>query len=91
MTRCAIPTDTRTDRHEEYAMKKVLWLIAGIGIGFVVAHQVNQTAQGKKFFASVDKKTKDFADSIVDGYRERETELRSVLGEAGDSISHLTK
>jgi hypothetical protein len=61
-------------------VKKVLWLIAGIGIGFVVAHQVNKTAEGKKFFSELDKKTRDFTDSIVDGYREREAELRDVLG-----------
>jgi hypothetical protein len=61
-------------------VKKVLWLIAGIGIGFVVAHQVNKSAEGKKFFAGLDKKTRDFTDSIVDGYREREAELRDVLG-----------
>ncbi|MCS5733245.1 hypothetical protein [Herbiconiux daphne] len=60
-------------------MKKVLWLIAGIGIGFLVAHQFNQTPSGKKFFNEFDKKTKEFSDSLVDGYREREAELRAAI------------
>ncbi|GAA2221950.1 hypothetical protein N1031_02420 [Herbiconiux moechotypicola] len=68
-------------------MKKVLWLIAGIGIGFVVAHQVNQTSGGKKFFAEFDKKTKEFSDSLVEGYREREAELRAAIADAGEKLS----
>ncbi len=72
-------------------MKKVLWLIAGIGIGFVVAHQFNQTSGGKKFFSEFDKKTKEFSDSLVDGYREREAELRAAIADAGDKVSKLSK
>jgi hypothetical protein len=60
-------------------MKKVLWLIAGIGIGFVVAHQFNETPRGKKFFSEFDKRTKEFSDSLIDGYREREAELRAAI------------
>ncbi|WP_066038723.1 hypothetical protein [Herbiconiux solani] len=68
-------------------MKKVLWLIAGVGIGFVVAHQFNQTSGGKKFFSELDKKTKEFSDSLVDGYRERESELRAAIADAGDKLT----
>ncbi|MFB2599781.1 hypothetical protein ACEXQE_18505 [Herbiconiux sp. P17] len=60
-------------------MKKFLWLIAGVGIGFLVAHQFNQTARGKQFFNEFDKKTKEFSDSLIDGYREREAELRAAI------------
>lgn len=67
-------------------MKKFLWLIAGVAIGFVVAHQVNQTAEGKRFFSDLDKRTKGFTESIVDGYRERESELRAVLSDVGDAL-----
>ncbi|MFB2556015.1 hypothetical protein [Herbiconiux liangxiaofengii] len=68
-------------------MKKFLWLIVGVGIGFAVAHQVNQTSSGRRFFSDLDKKTKEFGDSLVDGYREREAELRAVIADAGDTLS----
>jgi hypothetical protein len=72
-------------------MKKILWLIAGVGIGFVVAHQFNQTTSGKQFFTEFDKRTKEFSDSLIDGYREREAELRSAIADAGDKVSKLGK
>jgi hypothetical protein len=68
-------------------MKKILWLVFGVAIGFVVAHQVNQTAPGRSFFSDLDKRTKGFTGSIVDGYRERESELRAVLSDTGDALS----
>ena len=72
-------------------MKKILWLIAGVGIGFLVAHQFNQTKSGKQFFSEFDKKTKEFSDSLIDGYRERESELRAAIADAGDKVSKLAK
>lgn len=72
-------------------MKKFLWLVAGIGIGFLVAHQFNNTPKGKEFFKEFDKKTKEFSDSLIDGYREREAELRSAIADAGDKVSKLAK
>ena len=72
-------------------MKKVLWLIAGVGIGFVVAHQFNQTKSGQEFFKELDKKTKEFSDSLIDGYRERESELRSAIADGADKVSKLAK
>jgi hypothetical protein len=73
--------------NEENAMKKILWLVIGIGVGFAVAHQVNQTKSGKEFFSELDRKTKEFSDSLVDGYREREAELRDAISGAGDALS----
>ncbi len=62
-------------------MKNVLWLVVGIGIGFVVAHETNKTAQGKKFFEDLNAKTKLIGDSVVNGYHEREAEIRSVISD----------
>ncbi|MCU1482580.1 MAG: hypothetical protein JWQ19_3366 [Subtercola sp.] len=70
-------------------MKKVLWFSAGIAVGFVLAHQLNQTAQGKKAFGSIEAKVKDFSDAFVEGYHERESELRSAL--SGSTNSGATK
>jgi len=60
-------------------MKNALWLIVGIGVGFVVAHQVAQTAAGKRFFDDVNAKAHDFGDAIVGGYKQREAELRAAI------------
>jgi hypothetical protein len=59
-------------------MKYIFWLIVGAALGFVVAHKVSQTDQGKAFLSDVDKKSRDFRDAIVEGYRLREEELRSA-------------
>ena len=60
-------------------MKSFLWLLVGVAIGFVVAHQVNETPKGREFFSSLDKKARDFGDAVSDGYRQREAELRSAI------------
>ncbi len=59
-------------------MKSVLWFVAGIAAGFVVAHQVNQTTEGRRFFASIDAKAKAFGQAIAEGYHERDAELRAA-------------
>ena len=70
-------------------MKSALWLAVGVGLGFVVAHQVNRTPQGRAFFADLDARTREFTDGIADGYRSREAELRDGVGpheaDTGDS------
>ena len=59
-------------------MKQLFWLTVGVIAGFFVAHKVNQTEQGQAFFASIDAKTRDFTDALVEGYKEREAELRAA-------------
>ena len=60
-------------------MKNVLWLIVGVGVGFVAAHQIAKTPQGKQFFDDVNAKAHDFGDAVVDGYKQREAELRAAI------------
>jgi hypothetical protein len=57
-------------------MKYLFWLLAGVGLGFLVAHKVSQTEGGKAFFASVDSTARQLSDAVVTGYRERASELR---------------
>ncbi|UOE45225.1 hypothetical protein [Agromyces larvae] len=64
-------------------MKSVLWFIAGVAAGFVVAHQVNRTTSGREFFSSIDAKARAFGNAIAEGYHERDAELR-----ADGSASH---
>ena len=71
-------------------MKGVLLLVAWVAIGFVVAHQLNKTEQGQRFFADVDAKAKEFGSAVVDGYKAREAELRAAVAEAEEAIADLT-
>ncbi|MBN9141987.1 MAG: hypothetical protein J0H23_14320 [Micrococcales bacterium] len=72
-------------------MKGALLLIAGVAIGFVVAHEVAKTPQGKQFFDEVDSKAKEFGDAVVQGYKARESELRQAVANAQDAIDDLAK
>ncbi|MBX9717378.1 hypothetical protein [Microcella sp.] len=71
-------------------MKNAAWLIVGIALGFVAAHQVSKTPQGKQFFDDVDSKAREFGSAVVDGYKQREAELRAAVAEAEDTIADLT-
>lgn len=59
-------------------MKGVILLAVGVALGFVVAHQVAKTPQGRQFFDDVDARARDFGDAVVDGYKSREAELRAA-------------
>jgi len=72
-------------------MKGVLLLVAGIAIGFVVAHQVAKTPEGKQFFDDVDSKAREFGSAVIDGYKAREAELRAAVAEAEDVIADLKR
>jgi hypothetical protein len=71
-------------------MKSALWLVIGIGVGFLAAHQVSKTPQGKQFFDDVDTKAREFGSAVVDGYKQREAELRAAVAEAEDVIADLS-
>jgi hypothetical protein len=72
-------------------MKKLLWLVVGVGVGFVAAHQLNKTPEGRRFFEDVDEKAREFGSAVVDGYKAREAELRAAVADAEDAIADLTK
>lgn len=72
-------------------MKGVLLLVAGVAIGFVVAHQVSRTPEGKQFFDDVDSKAREFGAAVVDGYKAREAELRAAVAEAEEAIADLKR
>ena len=66
-------------------MKVLLVLATGIGIGFIVAHQVAKTPQGRQFFDDVDTRAREFSGALVDGYKQREAELREAVAKADDA------
>ncbi len=59
-------------------MKGVILLAVGVAAGFVAAHYVSKTPQGKQFFDDIDARARDFGDAVVDGYKTREAELRAA-------------
>jgi hypothetical protein len=66
-------------------MKGLLLLVAGIGVGFIAAHQVAKSPQGKQFFDEVDTKAREFGGALVDGYKQREAELRAAVAKSDDA------
>ncbi|HEX6366886.1 MAG TPA: hypothetical protein VF000_12145 [Agromyces sp.] len=71
-------------------MKSILWFVVGIAAGFVVAHQLNQTNQGREFFSSIDAKARAFGKAVAEGYHERDAELRADgAGSAGGAGASL--
>ncbi len=62
-------------------MKSIVWFTVGVAAGFVVAHQMNQTKQGRDFFSAVDAKARAFGNAIAEGYHARDAELRAEAGE----------
>jgi hypothetical protein len=72
-------------------MKGILLLAAGVALGFVVAHQVAKTPEGKRFFEDVDARAREFGSAVVDGYKAREAELRAAVAEAEDVIADLKR
>ena len=72
-------------------MKGLLLLIAGVAAGFLIAHTVSKTPEGKRFFADVDSRAREFGSAVVDGYKTREAELFAAVAEADDVISDITR
>ncbi len=52
-------------------MGKVLWLLVGVALGFVLAHQAARTEPGKRVFATVNGAVDEFTQTVADSYRAR--------------------
>ncbi|GGK85489.1 hypothetical protein GCM10007382_01820 [Salinibacterium xinjiangense] len=63
-------------------MKNLVLVFVGVAIGFLVAHTVSMTPQGKRFFDDVNSRAREFGSAVVDGYTSREAELRAAVDEA---------
>ncbi|TPW76340.1 hypothetical protein [Schumannella soli] len=72
-------------------MKSAFWLVVGVAAGFVAAHYVSRTPQGRALFDEIDEKTRGFGAAVVDGYRSREAELRDSIRDAEDAIADIAK
>lgn len=56
-------------------MERALWLLAGIGLGFIAAHYANRTEMGNRLFTNIDRGAKEFGEAVVQGYRSREAQF----------------
>ncbi|MFV0433549.1 MAG: hypothetical protein ACK5LO_06200 [Leucobacter sp.] len=55
-------------------MRKLQWLLSGVVLGFIAAHFVNQTAEGRRFFDRVNRGVEEFQRAFATGYREADDE-----------------
>lgn len=51
-------------------MRKLKWLFYGVILGFFAAHAINQTAEGQRLFARVNRGIAEFKKAFAAGYRE---------------------
>jgi hypothetical protein len=70
-------------------VKKILWLVVGAGLGFVAAQQLAKSPQGRQFFDDVNGKAREFGSAVLDGYKQREAELRAAVGDPGAALDDL--
>ncbi|WP_025132932.1 hypothetical protein [Leucobacter sp. PH1c] len=65
-------------------MRKLMWLLGGVVLGFVAAHFVNQNPEGRRFFDRVNRGMNEFSRAFASGYEAEadDTELADELEEA---------
>ncbi|AJM77793.1 hypothetical protein [Rathayibacter toxicus] len=62
-------------------MKNFVLVIVGLGLGFVLAHQISRTDAGARLFADLNRRAKELGDAVSEGYHQREAELKAAIGE----------
>lgn len=72
-------------------MARFVWFGFGVAAGFVVAHEVSKTESGKKFFATVDTKAKEFGSAVSKGFQDRDSQLRSALDQAKSKLDEFVE
>lgn len=55
-------------------MRRLKWLLGGVVLGFVAAHFVNQSPEGRRFFERVNQGAREFNDALQEGYREAQAD-----------------
>jgi hypothetical protein len=66
---------------EGIAVKNIVLIVIGIGLGFAVAHQVSRTEAGARLFEDLNRTAKELGDAVSEGYHQREAELKAAIGE----------
>ncbi|MFT4231732.1 MAG: hypothetical protein QM606_03015 [Leucobacter sp.] len=68
-------------------MRKLLWLSSGVVLGFIAAHFVNQTSEGRRFFTRLNRGLAEFNRAFSAGYHDAE----SVVGDAADDVEEALR
>ncbi|MBK0418171.1 hypothetical protein JD276_03900 [Leucobacter sp. CSA1] len=72
-------------------MRKLFWLLFGVVLGFVAAHFVNQSPEGRRFFERVNRGTREFGDALAAGYRAAESAGEEALDEVESALRELNE
>ncbi|WP_053383886.1 hypothetical protein [Leucobacter celer] len=70
-------------------MRKLLWLMSGVVMGFVAAHFVNQTPEGRRFFTRLNRGVEEFNRAFSAGYREAEGEAEDLIDDVEEALRKL--
>ena len=70
-------------------MRKLMWLLGGAALGFVAAHFVNQTPEGRRFFDRVNRGAEELGRAIAAGYHEAESGVAEAIDEVEDALRDL--
>lgn len=70
-------------------MRKLTWLLSGAVLGFVAAHFVNQTTEGRRFFDRVNRGMSEFSRAFTSGY-EAEADDTVLADDVEDALRELS-
>lgn len=56
-------------------MKKIAWLITGIGLGYLFNQQMRENPKVQSAVTDLGDRAKEFGEAVSEGFREREAEL----------------
>ncbi|GAB3294108.1 MULTISPECIES: Na+ dependent nucleoside transporter N-terminal domain-containing protein [Pseudoclavibacter] len=62
-------------------MRTALSIIGGIAAGFALAHLVNSTPAGRRFFSGVNERVDEFTEAVAEGYRARTQDLTAAIAD----------
>ncbi|SJN12413.1 hypothetical protein FM113_14830 [Leucobacter sp. 7(1)] len=73
-------------------MRKLTWLVSGAVLGFIAAHFVNQTTEGRRFFDRVNRGMSEFSRAFTSGYEaEAEADEADADAELEDALRGLSQ
>ncbi|RGE19563.1 YtxH domain-containing protein [Leucobacter sp. wl10] len=70
-------------------MRRLLWLLAGAVLGFIAAHFVDQTPEGRRFFARVNRGVAEFNRAFSTGYHEVEQAAEDLVDDVEEALQKL--
>ncbi|MBL3686921.1 hypothetical protein D3248_08150 [Leucobacter zeae] len=71
-------------------MRRLQWLLSGVVLGFVAAHFVNRTPEGRRFFDRVNRGLDEFGRAFATGYREEEAVSNETIDDVEAALRDLT-